>query len=165
MLRFASVAAITAMLMVPAVAHDFTVGALKIGHPWARATPKGASIGGGYMTVTNTGTTPDRLVSGASVVSKSFEVHEMSMDNGVMKMRMLPKGLEIKPGETVTFKPGGYHVMFIGLDHQLMQGQRFKATLQFEHAGKVDVDFVVEGLGAMKADSPAHDDMPGMKIK
>lgn len=173
MLRIGFVAAFTAMLLVPAMAHDYTVGALKIERPWARATPKGAGIGGGYLTVTNTGSTPDRLVGGSSAVSKGFEVHEMSMDNGVMKMRMLPKGLEIKPGETVTFKPGGYHVMFVGLHHQLMPGQHFKATLQFEHAGNVDVEFAVEGLGAMKPDSAAggaaHDSkpdaMPGMKMK
>jgi copper(I)-binding protein len=177
MIRFGFVAAFIAMLLAPAMAHDYTVGALKISQPWARATPKGAGIGGGYMTVTNTGAEPDRLVGGDSAISKTFEVHEMSMDNGVMKMRMLPHGLEIKPGQTVVFKPGSYHVMFIGLKHQLMPGQHFKTTLQFEHAGKVDVDFAVEGLGAMKADDagaathdnmPAmkpHDDMPGMKMK
>jgi hypothetical protein len=167
MSRFSFMAMLAAMLASPAMAHDYTVGALKINHPWARATPKGASIGGGYMTVTNTGTAPDRLVGGSTDISKGFEFHEMSMDNGIMKMRMLPKGLEIKPGQTVTFKPGGHHVMFTGLKHQLMQGQHFKATIQFEKAGKVDVEFAIAGVGAQSQDSKRdmHDGMPGMRMK
>ncbi len=148
-------------LAAPAIADDVTVGSLKISAPWARATPKGASVGGGYFKITNTGTAPDRLVSGASDVSQRFEIHEMSMDNGVMKMRELAKGLEIKPGETVEFKPGGYHVMFIGLNKQLMQGERVKVTLQFEKAGKVDLDFGVEGIGAQTGGGSSG----GMKMK
>ncbi len=162
-ISFLAAALIAALLTVPAQAETVTAGSLKISASWARATPKGAGVGGGYLTITNTGTTPDRLIGGSTDISKTFEVHQMSMDNGVMKMRMLPKGLEIKPGETVTFKPGGYHLMFMGLKHQLMQGQHFKATLEFEKAGKVDVDFAIEGIGAQ---SPAGGhDMPGMKMK
>jgi hypothetical protein len=145
---FLIASALAMSFVAPAIADDVTVGSLKISAPWARATPKGASVGGGYMKITNTGTAPDRLVGGVSDASQRFEIHEMSMDNGVMKMRELAKGLEIKPGETVELKPGSYHVMFVGLNKQLMQGQRVKATLQFEKAGKVDVDFGVEGIGA-----------------
>ena len=149
MIRTAStVAALFALVMSTAVAHDYTVGSLKVDHPWARATPKGAGVGGGYMKITNTGTESDRLVGGASGISDRFEVHEMSMADGVMKMRHLAGGLEIKPGQTVEFKPGGYHAMFMGLKQQLVQGQRFKVTLQFERAGKIDIDFVIEGIGA-----------------
>jgi periplasmic copper chaperone A len=150
MSRFVAAAAfvLAALLAVPASAEDVVLGALKISAPWARATPKGAAVGGGYMTITNTGTVPDRLISGTSVISSRFELHEMSMDKGVMKMRELSQGLDIKPGEKVEFKPGGYHVMFMGLKNQLVQGESFKATLQFEKAGKVDVNFAIEGLGA-----------------
>jgi copper(I)-binding protein len=156
----------------PALAHDYTAGALKIAHPWARATPKGAPVGGGYFAITNTGTTPDRLVGGSTDVSKGFEIHEMSMDNGVMKMRMLPNGVEIKPGETVTFKPSGYHIMFTGLKAPLTKGEHVDATLKFEKAGEVKVQFDVAGIGAMSADGakPAggmggmKGDMPGMKM-
>jgi copper(I)-binding protein len=144
----AAAALIFATLAVPANAEDVTAGALKISEPWARATPKGASVGGGYMKIINTGSTPDRLVGGATDIASRLEVHEMSMDKGVMKMRMLPSGIEIKPGQTIEFKPGGYHVMFMGLKQQLVQGQHFKATLQFEKAGKVDVDFDISGIGA-----------------
>ena len=144
---FVLVAALVTARMPPALAHDYSVGALKIAHPWARATPKGASVGGGYLKITNTGSMPDRLVSGTSESAKHLEVHEMSMSNGVMKMRELTKGLEIKPGETIEFKPSSYHVMFVGLKQPLQKGEHIKATLQFEKAGKVDVEFYVEGIG------------------
>ncbi len=155
-------ASMAVSLVMPAQAIDIAAGSLTISAPWARATPKGASIGGGYMTIVNNGAASDRLIGGASAVSGKFEIHEMSMDNGVMKMRMLAKGLEIKPGQTVTFKPGSYHVMFVGLNRPLAEGQHFKATLEFEKAGKVEVDFAVAGLGAQKPGMAGHD-MPGMK--
>ena len=165
------VAVILAVWMAgPAQAADVTVGSLKISAPWARGTPKGASVGGGYMKITNTGTAPDRLIGGSSDIASRFEIHEMKMDNGVMKMRMLAHGLEIKPGQTVELSPSGYHVMFVGLKKQLTKGGHFKGTLTFEKAGKVDVDFTVEGIGAMgfggthpmPATSGDHA-MPGMK--
>lgn len=170
MSRLILAAALSAMLMSPALAKDYTAGSLKIEQPWARATPKGAPVGGGYFTITNTGNTPDRLVGGSVPVSSGFEIHEMAMDNGVMKMRMLPNGLEIKPGETVALKPGGYHLMFTGLKDQLKQGESFKGTLQFEKAGKVDVEFAVEGMAATGAGGGSgHGGMPmnhdGMKMK
>ena len=161
---------VLALSAAPAFAADYSVGALKIHDPWARATPKGAPVGGGYLTITNTGTAPDRLVGGATDVSKGFEIHEMSMDKGVMKMRMMPNGLEIKPGETVTFKPSGYHLMFTGLTSQLTKGGHVGATLKFEKAGEVKVQFDVAGIGAMSAEGakPAGKDsghdMPGMKM-
>ena len=151
---------VAASLATPAYADDITVGMLKISAPWARATPKGAGVGGGYMTITNTGTMPDRLIGGVSDVSKRFEIHEMSMTNGVMRMRPVADGLEIKPGQTIEFKPGGYHVMLMGLRQQLVQGGHVKATLQFEKAGKVDVDFAIEGIGAQTGGGHAT---PGMK--
>lgn len=155
-----AIAAVLAALALPAQAEDFTASGLKISSPWARATPKGASVGGGYMIITNTGTAPDRLVGGSAGISKSFEVHEMKMEGGVMKMRPVAGGIEIKPGQTVTLDPSGYHVMFIRLKEQLKQGSHFKATLDFAKAGKVDVDFTVEGIGA-KAPGGDHA-MPGM---
>lgn len=149
-------AVFAALLALPAHAEDVTIGALKISAPWARATPKGAVVGGGYLTITNTGNSSDRLVSGTTDVSRRFELHQMSLDNGVMKMREVGQGVEIKPGEKVEFKPGGYHVMFMGLKQQLVQGQHFKATLQFEKAGKVDVEFAIEGLGAQAPGAVKH---------
>jgi len=145
---FPIVAAVLALtLAAPALAADVTVGALKISAPWARATPKGAAVGGGYMTITNTAARrpPDRR---RDRDCRPFRSPRDEHGHGVMKMRELAQGLEIKPGEMIEFKPGSYHVMFMGLKQQLTQGQHFKATLQFEKAGKVELDFTVEGLGA-----------------
>ena len=142
-----------------AFAHDYKVGSIEIKHPWARATPKGAAVGGGYMTITNTGTTPDRLVGFSSPAAGKFEIHEMKMDDGVMKMRPLAGDLEIKPGQTVEFKPGGYHLMFMGLKQPFEQGKRIKGTLTFEKAGTVEVEYAVQAIGA-----PAPMDHGGMKM-
>ena len=167
MIRIAFIAAVLAVMALPAEAADVMVGKLKISAPWARATPKGAAVGGGYLTITNMGSEPDRLIGGATAVSKSVQVHEMKMDKGVMKMRELTDGLEIKPGQTVTLAPTGYHIMFAGLKQQLKKGQHFKATLRFANAGKVDVDFTVEGIGAMHGGGATGGGggMPGMKMQ
>lgn len=131
-----------------ASAHEFNVGSLKIGHPWTRATPSGAKIGGGYLAITNNGTTPDKLMGGSLSSAGHVEIHEMKMDGGVMKMRPLPQGLEIKPGETIKFEPGGYHLMFMNLKSPLKQDQMVKGELQFEKAGKVAVEYKVDAIGA-----------------
>jgi copper(I)-binding protein len=156
----ASLFAIVLSLSVStAHARDFRVGSLDIAGPWSRATPKGAAVAAGYMKITNTGTTSDRLIGGSSEVAPKLEVHEMSMDNGVMKMRPVKGGIEIKPGESVELKPGSFHVMFVGLKKPLKEGDRIKATLVFDKAGPVDVEFDVSGMGG----SSGHD-MPGMKM-
>jgi copper(I)-binding protein len=140
-----------------APAADYTAGSLEIARPWSRATPKGATVGAGYMRISNKGTTPDRLVGGSTDAAAGFEIHEMTMEGGVAKMRPLKGGLEIKPGETVELKPGSYHIMFVDLGKQLAAGDRVKATLTFEKAGAVGVEFDVLAMGA----APRHG-MPGM---
>jgi copper(I)-binding protein len=166
MIRISFLAAILALLALPAQAADVMVGHLKISAPWARATPKGASVGGGYMTITNLGSEADRLIGGATAISKSVQVHEMKMDKGIMKMRELANGLEIKSRQTVTLDPEGYHIMFVGLKQQLKKGQHFKVTLQFAKAGKVEIDFTTEGIGAMHGGGATGGSaMPGMKMK
>jgi periplasmic copper chaperone A len=151
------------LLTLPAQADDVMAGALKVSAAWARATPKGASVGGGYLTVTNTGTAPDTFIGGTTAIASRFEVHEMKMDNGIMKMRPVSGGIEIKPGQSITLGPGGFHVMLVGLKQQLKEGEHFKATLEFAKAGKVDVDFTVEGLGAMHGGGKPG--MGGMQMK
>jgi copper(I)-binding protein len=145
------VLALLALLLVasPAWAHDYKLGALEIGHPWSRATPPTAPTGAGYLSVKNTGTTPDRLVSVSSPAAGAVQVHDMKMDGNVMRMRELDGPLEIKPGETVTLAPGGMHLMMMGLKEPLTQGERVPLTLVFEKAGKIDVDLAVEAMGAM----------------
>ena len=146
------------VLASSAHARDFKAGSLTIADPYSRVTPKGATIAGGFMKITNNGTTSDRLTGGSSDVAPTIEVHETTMDNGVAKMRPVAGGLEIKPGETVELKPGSYHLMFVGLKKQLGAGDHIKATLTFEKAGKIDIDYDVLAMGA----TPGHD-MPGMK--
>jgi copper(I)-binding protein len=143
-----------------ASAADYKAGSLDISDPWSRATPKGANVAAGYMTIKNNGSTPDRLISGSSDVAPKFEVHEMKMENGVAKMRSV-KGLEIKPGEAVELKPGSFHVMFVGLKKPLSAGDHFKATLMFEKAGTVSVDYDVRAMGSEHGGSMPGMNMPG----
>ena len=155
----AGLAAIFALVMVaPASAEDVKAGDLVISQTWTRATPNGAKIGGGYLTIENKGSTPDRLVGGSGEVAGKIEVHEMAMDNGVMKMRPLDKGLTIEPGKTVKLAPGGYHLMMFDLKAQLKQGDKVPVTLEFEKAGKVTVSLDVQGVGAQ---APGGDDHSG----
>ncbi|QIA21768.1 copper chaperone PCu(A)C [Mesorhizobium sp. AA22] len=128
-------------------AHEFRVGDLKIVHPWSRATPPGAKVAGGYFSITNTGSSPDRLLSISSEISAKTELHEMGVKDGVMTMRPVSGGLEIPAGGKVALAPGGYHLMFVGLKRQPKQGKAFSATLTFEKAGTVTVEFAVEGMG------------------
>lgn len=126
-----------------ALAADFTAGAIRISDPWSRATPDGAKVAAGYLTIINTGKEPDRLIGGTAVISTTFEIHEMTMVDNIMRMRALPKGLEIKPGETVRLQPGGLHVMFLDLKQPPKEGRPIKGTLVFERAGKVEIEYRV----------------------
>ena len=145
------ITATLAVLAVPAGAQDYKVGALEITRPWTRATPATAQAGGGFLTVTNKGTTPDRLIAARSTVSDRVEVHEMRMDGNVMKMRELDKGLEIAPGATVVLKPGSYHIMFMGLKAPIAKDSMVPVTLVFEKAGSIDVEFKAAAIGAAAA--------------
>jgi periplasmic copper chaperone A len=141
-------AALLMLLGGAAVAETYRVGTIEIADPWVRATPKGASVGGAYMTITNHGTETDRLTAASTPAADRAEVHQMLMENGVMTMRPVEGGLEIKPGETVTLKPQSFHLMLMGLKQPLTQGGRMKATLAFAKAGKIELEYVVESIGA-----------------
>jgi periplasmic copper chaperone A len=108
------------------------------------------------MTITNNGNTPDRVSCVSSDASDKCQIHVMAMDNGVMKMRPVEGGLEIKPGESVTFKPSSLHLMLVNLKHPLEQGKAVKATLKFESAGKVDVEYPIAAIGAAAPNAPAN---------
>jgi copper(I)-binding protein len=157
-------AAALALVIGPASAHEYKAGSIEIKHPWSRATPKGSEVAGGYMKLINTGKEPDRLIGGSVPIAGKFEIHEMSMEGGVAKMRMLPKGIEIKPGETVELKPGSYHLMFVGLKQPFEKGKRVKGTLQFEKAGTVEVEYAVEAVGGTPAMDHDKMDHGGMKM-
>jgi len=132
----------------PIVAQEFKAGDLTIDHPWSRATPGGAKVAAGYMTIVNKGTAPDRLIGGSTSVAGRIEIHEMAMKDGVATMRPVNGGLTIEPGKTVTLAPGGYHLMLQDLKAPLKQGDKVAATLEFEKAGKVDVTLDVQAVGA-----------------
>lgn len=137
-------------------AHDFKVGQIEIDHPWTRATPKGATVAGGYLKITNKGTQPDTLTGGAADGAGRIEIHEMKMEGGIMKMRPVSGGLTIKPGESVELKPGGYHIMIMDLKGQLQQGKNVKGSLTFEKAGKVDIEYAVEAAGSTPKGHSGH---------
>jgi hypothetical protein len=129
-------------------ADDYKVGSIQIAQPWARATPKGASTGAAYMTVTNGGTAAQHLSCVSSDAVAECQIHEMTMDGGVMKMRPVQGGLEVKPGETVTLRPGGYHLMLIGLTQPLQPGKSLVATFRVDSGSTVKVTFPIVAIGA-----------------
>ena len=147
-------------------AEEVKAGDLVISQAWSRATPNGAKIGTGYFTIENKGTAADKLVGVSGEVSDKIEVHEMSMNNGVMKMRPVDGGLTIEPGKTVKLAPNGYHLMIMDLKGPLKQGGKVPVTLEFEKAGKVAITLDVQGIGAQ---GPGGGDgmmkmSPGMKM-
>jgi periplasmic copper chaperone A len=139
-------------------AHSQTIkaGSLVIESPWTRETPGGSKIGGGYFAIKNNGSESDRLVGGSFPSAGHLEIHEMKMEGDVMRMRALTDGLEIKPGETVQLKPGGYHLMFMDLKKPFKQGETVKGELRFEKAGAVQVEFKVEAVGATGSTPGKH---------
>ena len=142
--------AFAAVLLVAAsqVAVAQTVGSLTLADTWSRATPGGAKVGAGYLTITNMGKTSDRLTGVSSSVSGRGEVHEMATKDGIMTMRELTSGLEIPAGQSVTLRPGGLHLMFQDLKQPLKSGEPFEATLTFERAGPVKATFDVRAIAA-----------------
>jgi periplasmic copper chaperone A len=153
-------------LAAPALAEEVKAGDLLITQAWSRATPGGAKIGSGYLTIENKGPAPDRLIGGSADVADKIQVHEMTMNNGVMTMRPLDQGLTIEPGKTVKLAPGGYHLMLLDLKSQLKRGGKVPVTLEFEKAGKVKLSFDVQGVGAQgpttSPSSGSKKDMKGM---
>ena len=115
---------------------------------WTRATPPNAPVAGGFLTIRNNSDRADRLVSVTSPDAASVEIHQMTMDGGVMRMRKLADGLPIDANAVVTLKPGGYHLMFIGPKKPFAQGGTVTASLRFEHAGTRTIKFEVRGMGS-----------------
>ena len=160
------------LLAAPARADDVKAGDLVISQGWSRATPGGAKVGGGYLTIENKGSAPDRLIAVSGEIAGKIEIHEMAVKDGVMTMRPLDTGLAIAPGKTVKFAPGGFHLMMIDLKSPLKQGDKVSVTLEFEKAGKVTASLDVQGVGAPgpaaqgggKMDTPKMDGHSGNKM-
>jgi copper(I)-binding protein len=165
--RTFAAAAVLLATTVAAQAADVKAGDLVISQAWSRATPSGAKVAGGYLTIANKGSAPDRLVGGSAPVAGKFELHEMKMEEGVMKMRPLDNGLEIAPGKSVKLAPGGYHLMLMDLKQPLKQGEKVAVTLQFEKAGTVQLSLEVEAVGAQApggGGAMEHKGHSGMKM-
>jgi periplasmic copper chaperone A len=146
-----SVAALTGT----ATAQEAGAGSLSVQSPWSRATPGGAKVGAGYLAIDNKGAAPDRLIGVSSEIAGRTEIHETTVEGAVARMRPV-ESVEIRPGARAELKPGGSHVMFMDLRRPLKEGERFKATLQFERAGPVTVEFTVRGIGAAHGGRHSH---------
>jgi copper(I)-binding protein len=146
-----------AVAAAPVAAKDYAQGPMRIEHPSARPTPPGARTGGIYFTLHNAGTQADRLVRVASPAADTAELHSMTMDGNVMRMRAVP-AIDVPAGARVALGSGGYHVMLIGLHEPLALGGSVPLTLTFERAGSIDVKADVEAVGA-----PGHDASHGAR--
>ena len=128
-----------------AFAHEFKVGDIKIGHPYARATVA-SQPGGAFLKLENAGA-DDRLLSAQTERASRAELHTMAMEGNVMRMRQVD-AIDVPSGKTVELKPGGLHLMLFGLKAPLKSGDKFPLTLRFEKAGEVTVTVNVEAAGA-----------------
>jgi copper(I)-binding protein len=154
--------------LAPIRAQQAATDTLSISQAWSRATPGGAKVASGYMTIENKGTAADRLIGGSSDAATKVEVHEMASKDGVMTMREAAGGLPIAAGATVKLAPGGFHLMLVDIKKPLKQGDKVTVTLNFEKAGKKEVSFNVLGVGAKGPDDSSaassgsmdHDKMP-----
>jgi copper(I)-binding protein len=154
--RRAVLAAAAAAPLAPrraAAQEEVRAGDLAITQPWSRAAVQGGQ-GAGYLTIANRGTAPDRLLSATSPAAGRLELHTHIRDGDVMRMREVP-AIDVPPGQTVTLRPGGLHLMLIGLNRALRQGETVPVTLRFERAGEVRVEFAVQAAGARAPAGPA----------
>ena len=142
---------LAALLAAPAaLAYDYIHGNLKIAHPWARETPRMARAGGAFLVIENTGDTADRLLKATSPAAGRTEVHSVTMDGNVMRMREV-EAIDLAAKSKVELKPGGYHIMLMELKAPLKAGDKFPLTLTFEKAGDVTVEIVVEKMAGPPA--------------
>lgn len=136
------------LLSSNSAAQSVTAGQLTLAMPWARQTAPTQKSGGGYLTIHNRGSSPDRLLAADSPVSARVELHTMAVEKGVMRMRLVAGGIALPAGKKVELKPGGLHLMFIDLKRPLEVGQTFPVTLRFERQGRVTVKVRVRAVGA-----------------
>lgn len=130
-------------------AAETAASSIAVTEPWSRETAQGQNAGGAFMTIANTGTAADRLTGGSTPVAGRVEIHTVSMDDGVMRMRQLADGLEVPAGGAVTLKPGSVHVMLMDLKQPLKAGDTVPLTLTFKGAGTVETELEVRAAGTM----------------
>jgi len=140
-------AILTAWVPAAAFAHEYESGGVTVSHPWARATPGGATVGAAYVEISAKDGAPDTLVAASSPAAGRVEIHTHTMDGGVMKMRKLEK-LAIPGGSSILLQPSGNHIMLFELTGPLKEGDLLPVTLVFEKAGEVKIEATVEPVGA-----------------
>jgi periplasmic copper chaperone A len=156
-LKFAALAVGVGLWLAAATGAVAQTGDPQITNAWARATPGAAQTAAAYVTVVSSA--GDRLTGASTAVAQKAELHSMTMDGNVMKMRQVD-GIDLPAGKTVTLKPGGYHIMLTGLAQPLTEGQTFPLTLTFDKAGTRDVTVTVQKVGSMGPGTT----MPGMDM-
>jgi periplasmic copper chaperone A len=150
-IAFASALTLASLFsLTDAIAHDTAIklGDLVIEQPWSRQSPMAADVAAGFLKITNQGQEDDRLIKAETAISAMTQLHDMKMEGDVMKMFELPEGIPIPAGSTVELKPKSLHLMFMGLAKPPVEGEHFTATLTFEKAGTVEVQFDVMAPGA-----------------
>ena len=147
---FSAIFAAMLLLSTSIHARDALARELSVERAYARSTVPGQTNGAAYLTIENKGKHADKLITAASPASESVQIHTMSMDGNVMKMREV-QDIELKPHAKITMNPGaGYHIMLIGLKQPLKRGEKFPLTLSFEKAGKIEVSVSVVDTAAAK---------------
>ena len=125
---------------------EYRIGQLKIENPYARATVPGQKAAGGFMKIENKGTA-DQLIAASSPVAGEMQLHTMTMDGNVMKMREV-KAIEVPANGTVELKPGGLHLMFMDIKSPLKAGEAVPVKLKFQKAGEVEIKVPVREISA-----------------
>jgi copper(I)-binding protein len=143
---FATLAIVLGIGVLPAQSPS----SISVEKPFSRATPGGAKVAAGYLTIINKGTASDRLMAASSPAAGKVEIHQMSMQDGIMKMREVSDGLPIEAGKTATLAPGGNHLMLADLKAPLKKGDKVPVTLTFEKAGKVEITLDVQAIGGQQ---------------
>ena len=132
---------------ITSFSHEYSFGLISIVKPHLRETPPSATVAAGYLKIKNNGNEPETLLGASSTLSKTIQIHEMKIENEIMKMREVPEGLVINPGQVLELKAGGYHLMFFDLVRQVKEGQIHEIKLNFKNSGEILVPFKVwEGL-------------------
>jgi copper(I)-binding protein len=152
------------LLSAPAFAHSVEVGSLSLTDLWTRATPPGAPTAGGYLTIANKGSEPDKLIAASTPQAEAGELHIMEMKDNVMTMKPVEGGIAIPAGGSVTLAPSGLHIMFVKLKAALKEGDKLPVTLTFEKAGKVDTFLHIMAVGADGPDAGAPMDHSKMNM-
>lgn len=136
-----------ALAVAPVSGHEYKKGELRVGHPWTRATPPGAKVAAGYLSVRNSGQQPDRILGASSPAAERVELHVQVREGDVLKMREVPS-VEVPPGRSRMLRPGSLHLMLVNIRKPLVRGESIPLTLRFERAGELAIELEVQSAQA-----------------